>query len=203
MAGDDVLIEAPAKTAESDFKPGTTLDNLQAAFNGEMNAHAKYLAYSKKADEEGFGAVASLFRAAARAEQIHAENHADVIRSLGAEPTADVKLPEIKTTADNLKDAVAGESFERDVMYPAYLNIARRDRNREALRTFNYAQSAEAQHAQYYTEAGEKLMSYKDSTGVTWYVCPTCGETMREDEMNGLSKCPVCFTRTSTFIAVK
>jgi len=36
------------------------------------NANARYLAFVKKADEKEFGAVASLFRAAEKAEEIHA-----------------------------------------------------------------------------------------------------------------------------------
>src|SRR6476620_9328683 len=63
-----------------------TLDNLQAAFDGESNANAKYLAFAKKADEEGYAKVASLFRAAARAEAIRFNNHAQVIKQLGANP---------------------------------------------------------------------------------------------------------------------
>src|SRR5512138_2292721 len=77
-------------------KASKTLDNLQAAFNGESNAKARYLAFAQKAETEGYGKVASLFRAAARAEDIHANNHAEVIRKLGAKPTADVKTPEVK-----------------------------------------------------------------------------------------------------------
>ena len=76
----------------------STLTNLQTAFNGESNANAKYLAYAKKADEEGYNRVGRLFRAAARAEAIHAQNHAKVIRSMGAEPVTEIKLPEIKST---------------------------------------------------------------------------------------------------------
>ena len=199
MPGDDVLVEQPATPVDSTFQAGTTLENLQAAFDGESNAAAKYAAYAKKADEEGYAPVASLFRAASRAEQIHRDNHADVIRSMGVEPKADIKPVEVKTTAENLKVAVAGETFERDVMYPAYMQVARRDRDRNALRTFNYAQIAETHHAAAYTEASEKLVEYKDSAGVTWYVCPTCGETIRASDFAKLSKCPVCFTRTSTF----
>ncbi|HEX7334620.1 MAG TPA: rubrerythrin family protein, partial [Pyrinomonadaceae bacterium] len=82
-----------------------TLDNLQTAFNGESNAKARYLAFAQKAEAEGYGKVASLFRAAARAEDIHANNHAEVIRKLGATPTADVKTPEVKSTAENLQAA--------------------------------------------------------------------------------------------------
>lgn len=202
MAGDDVVMEAYGASADGDFKAGTTLENLQAAYNGESNANAMYLAFAKKADAEGYGAVASLFRAAARAEQVHAENHASIIKSLGAEPAAEVKLPEINDTAKNLKAAVAGESFERDTMYPNYIRVARQDRNRDALRSFNYAQIAEGHHAKYYSEAGEELLKYKDSEGVTWYVCPTCGETIRGDEFGKLTRCPVCFTRSTLFMPI-
>lgn len=194
-ASDSVPVSAPV----SDFQAGTTLENLQAAFDGESNAASKYAAFAKKADEEGYGAVASLFRAASRAEEIHRDNHAVVIRTLGAEPKANVTPADVKTTAENLSAAVKGESFERDFMYPAYMKIARKDQNRNALRTFNYAQIAEAHHAAYYTEAGEKLMEYKDSQGKTWYVCPTCGETISAEDFTQFSKCPVCFTATSTF----
>ena len=78
------------QTAQASSK---SLDNLQTAFNGESNANAKYLAYAKKADEEGFTKAASLFRAAARAEYIHFANPADVFRVLGFEPFAFIKLP--------------------------------------------------------------------------------------------------------------
>src|SRR5512140_902870 len=66
----------------------TTLDNLQAAFNGESNANARYLAFAKKADAEGYGTAASPFRAAARAEPVHFERHAKAIKELGAVPAA-------------------------------------------------------------------------------------------------------------------
>ena len=68
----------------------TVLDDLQAAFQGESNANARYEAFAKKADEEGYAQVARLFRAAARAEKIHAASHGQVIRSLGAEPKAEI-----------------------------------------------------------------------------------------------------------------
>jgi rubrerythrin len=77
-----LLSAPPAVAAGTSTK---TLANLQSAYNGESNAHAKYLASAKKADEEGFGAAASLFRAAAKAEAIHAENHARVILQAGRE----------------------------------------------------------------------------------------------------------------------
>ncbi len=96
-----------------DANAGKTLENLQAAFNGESNAHAKYLAYANKADEEGYLKVATLFRAAAYAEEVHLNNHAKVIKGMGASPKAEIKLPEIHSTAQNLADAIKGETYEQ------------------------------------------------------------------------------------------
>lgn len=102
-----------------------TLDNLQAAFNGERNANARYLAFAQKADEEGYGEVASMFRAAAKDEEIHANNHAAVIRQLGAEPVAHLEHARVRSTDENLKAAIEGEKYERDVMYPEFIEAAR------------------------------------------------------------------------------
>ena len=44
-----------------------TVANLLAAYEGESNAHAKYVLFAAKADAEGWHGAASLFRAAARA----------------------------------------------------------------------------------------------------------------------------------------
>ena len=175
-----------------------TLDNLQTAFNGESNAKARYLAFAEKAEAEGYGKVASLFRAAARAEDIHAINHAEVIRKLGATPTADVKTPEVKSTAENLQTAIKGESYERDAMYPEFLKQAREDGNKDAFRTFNFAKEAEAEHAKLYTEASNNLAAWK-TTAQPFYVCPSCGYTT--PTLN-FDKCPVDFTPRDKFIAV-
>lgn len=92
----------------------TTLDNLQTAYNGESNAHARYLAFAAKADQEGCGEVASLFRAAAKAEKVHAAKHSEVIKKLGGTPTAKIETPVVGSTKENLEAAVNGESYERD-----------------------------------------------------------------------------------------
>src|ERR1019366_4174424 len=98
-----------------------TLDNLQAGFNGESNAHARYLAFAEKADQEGYGEVASLFRAAAKAEKVHSANHAVVIKEMGGTAQAKIETPVVKSTKENLEAAIKGESYERDTMYPEFL----------------------------------------------------------------------------------
>ena len=183
--------------AEPPAAMAKTLENLQAAYNGESNANAKYLAFAKKADEEGYAKVASLFRAAARAEAIHIENHAVVIRQLGAEPKADIKAADVKSTADNLKAAIQGESYERDTMYPEFLDEARKAGSREAVRTFNLAKAAETEHAKLYTEALANLEQWRGKG--TFYVCPTCGYTTANAN---LERCPVDFTPKEKFEAI-
>lgn len=197
-AGKDV---ASASTSEVALNAGNntkTLENLQAAFNGESNANAKYLAFAKKADDEGYKKVASLFRAAARAEAIHFANHAEVIKKLGGTPTADIKAAEVKTTADNLKAAIEGESYERDTMYPDFIAEARASNNVEAVKTFNFAKSAEAEHARLYAEALANLDQWKTGPA-TFYVCPKCGFTTQDAN---LVKCPVDFTPKEKFEAI-
>ncbi len=189
--GSGASAEAPKPAAKS-------LQNLQAAFDGESNAHARYLAFAKKADDEGHGAVAALFRAAARAEEIHAASHATVIKKLGAVPKADVKAPDVKTTAENLKAAIAGETYERDTMYPDFIKQARAEGNRDALQTFTYAKTAEAEHASLYGDASKNLDAWK-GTKKTFYVCTVCGYTTTN---LSFEKCLSCFNPKDKYVAV-
>ncbi len=174
----------------------TTLQNMQAAFNGESNAHVRYLAFAKQADGEGYGEIASLFRAAARAEEVHASNHAVVIKDLGAIPKATIESPEVKSTRENLEAAIKGETYERDTMYPAFLKQARRDGNSDAVQSLNFAKTAEAEHAKLYTRSLQNLDKVKDSKSTTFFVCPTCGYTTSEINF---SDCPSCFTPGEMF----
>ncbi len=189
-------VVAATKTAEKDSS--RTLENLQAAFNGESNARNKYLAFAKKAGEEGYGEVASLFRAAAKAEEIHANNHAVVIRMLGAEPKADIQAPEVKSTRENLAVAIAGETYERDIMYPEFIAEAKAAKNSDALRTFTYAIKTEAEHARLYTEALSKLETLKGASK-QYFVCAVCGYTT--ESLNFL-RCLVCGVEKEEYIRV-
>lgn len=174
----------------------TTLDNLQTAFNGESNAHARYLAFAEKANQEGYGEVASLFRAAARAEEVHAGNHAVVIKSLGGTPLAKIETPVVNSTKENLEAAIKGESYERDTMYPEFLKQARAEGNKDAIQTFNFAKMAETEHAKLYSESLNRLPELKGSTAKDYYVCTICGyTTVRMD----FSKCPSCFSHKDKY----
>jgi rubrerythrin len=172
----------------------TTVQNLLAAFEGESNAHAKYTAFAVKADADGLHGAASLFRAAARAEQIHAANHARVIKQLGGEAQCTIHAVEVKTTLENLKAALGGEQYEIDTMYPGFLEEATARKNTAAIRTFTGALEAEKTHARLYGEAIALLVGGKKDTWVAaareFYVCPVCGYTSETEEEH--ERCPVC-----------
>ncbi len=161
----------PARAAVSQ----QTLDNLNTAYQGESNAANRYEAFAKKADADGYAHAARLFRAAARAESIHKENHKQAILALGGK-VKDFKLDEVKpgTTAENLQAAIKGESYERDTMYPDFLKQAKADAAEQAIRTILYAQKAEAEHAKLYQAALDNL-SQKANPPI--YVCKVCGYT--------------------------
>ncbi len=151
-------------------------EGLKAAFAGESQANRKYLAFAKQAEKEGLSGIAHLFRAAAAAETVHAHNH---LRTLGG----------IKSTKENLKEAIEGEFYEFTSMYPEFINAAKNESNTAAERTFNYANEVEKIHHKLYKKALEVLESGDDLEDKKIYVCSVCGYT---HEGEAPDKCPVC-----------
>lgn len=175
-----------------------TLDNLQEAFNGESNANAKYTAFAVKADEEGYHQVASLFRAAAASEKVHFESHAKVIQALGAEPKAVIALPEIKSTAENLKAAFDGETYESSKMYPDFIKVANEEGQKDAAMSFKGALAAETEHTKFYNQASNDLENWREGKK-TFIVCLKCGYTTITLD---IKQCPVCSFPRSKMIEV-
>lgn len=168
------ILVSPAARAGTN---GPTLQNLQAAYNGESNAHVRYLAFAEQANKEGYVQVAILFRAAARAEQIHLNNHAAVIKQLGGTPEAKIENPVVRSTKENLDaSASKGEAYERDTMYPRFIKAAEAEGIPAAVKTFQYAQEAEAEHYNLFTGASDHLDKMR-TMGAIYYVCKTSGYT--------------------------
>jgi rubrerythrin len=156
------------------------------------------VAFAQKADEEGYGEVASLFRAAAKAEEIHARNHAAVIGKMGGVPVLRLQPTEVRSTRKNLEVAIEGEKYERDIMYPEFIEVAQRQNATAAVRTFTYALKVEAVHAVLYQDALKNLEQRRGERH-TYYVCPDCGNTLEELT---ILKCLVCGHPKSGFSAV-
>jgi rubrerythrin len=164
-----------------------TMDNLAAAFAGESQANRKYLAFAKKADEEGYPQIAKLFRAAAAAETVHAHAHLRVMNG-------------VKDTADNLRAAIAGEGHEFKEMYPEFVAQAEKEGNKPGLASFKNAMAVEEIHFGMYSDALAALQGSKDLASSSIHVCNVCGNTVVGDAPD---RCPVCGAGKERFFEVQ
>jgi len=158
-----------------------TEDALQEAFAGESQANRKYLAFAAKADSEGFAQAAKLFRAAAEAETVHAHAHLKAMKG-------------IRSTKENLAEAIAGETHEFKSMYPAMIEAAKAEGHKEAERSFIFANEVEKIHAGLYQQMLDNLESAKDT--YSYYVSPVCGYTV---EKEAPETCPICGAKGKMF----
>ena len=168
----------------TDLKGTRTEKDLQEAFAGESQANRKYLAFAKQAEKEGYSQVAKLFRAAAEAETVHAHNH---LRALGG----------INSTAENLQEAIEGETHEFKNMYPEMIEHAQDEGIKAAERTFRYANDVEKVHAGLYQDALDNLENIKEAD---YYVCSVCGYTCEDEAPDN---CPVCNAKAGAFSKVE
>lgn len=190
----------PVSDVKSSNAHATTLENLKAAFNGETTASAKYAAYSKKAEQEGQHEIALLFKAASTAENIHAKNHQAVLQESGVAVKAIKPEFTVKTTKENLQDAIAGETYEATVMYPDFLTIANAAGNQLAMISFNYAYKTEKKHKAFYEAALTALQNNATKKlAVKYYVCPTCGNTY---EASAPARCGISMTGSDKFLTI-
>jgi rubrerythrin len=175
----------PIGPKKEDYMP--TTENLQEAFAGESQANRKYLAFAKKADQEGYPQVARLFRAAAAAETVHAHAH---LRVLGG----------VKSTAENVQAAIDGEGFEFQEMYPKFVAEAEKEGNSSAAMSFQYAMAVEEVHHGLYSDAKKALAGGTDLPAASIWICPICGNTFVG---TAPEKCPVCGTPKRRYEEIK
>lgn len=189
---------SPATAATGDQT--LVINNLTDAFKGETTASAKYAAYAQKAKEEGYPKIALLFKAASKSEGFHADNHKAVLAEMGA-TVPDVK-PEftVKSTLENLKDALSGESYEVSTMYPEFLTNAKNADAQMALITLNYAYKTEQKHMVLYQKAITALESDQVATlADQYYICPTCGNTY---DGAPSKRCGISMTFSDRFVKI-
>ena len=126
-----------------ELKGTKTHENLKAAFAGESQANRRYLYFAKVADVEGYPGIASNFRETAEGETGHAHGHLDYLKRVG-DPATDLPIGD---TSDNLKAAVAGETYEYTDMYPGMAKTARSEGLDEVANWFETLAKAEKSHA--------------------------------------------------------
>ncbi len=164
----------------------STKENLKTAFAGESQANRRYLAFAKKAEQDGKKMVARLFRATAEAETIHAHNHLGV-------------LAEVNSTEENVKAAISGENYEHTKMYPGFIKEAREEENSDAARSFDWANQVEVIHEKLFQKALDSIEAGKDLEDKEIDVCSVCGNTWHGDAPD---VCPICGTPRSAYTKV-
>jgi rubrerythrin len=187
-------------TKENDDPQKLTIQNMKNAFKGETTANAKYAAFSKKAEEEGYPEIAMLFKAASGAEQIHANNHKVVLQRMGEEIPTVTPEYEVGSTMENLKNAIEGESYEFNTMYPNFIKDANAAGNYMAQISLTYAYKVEQKHRDFYKTALKALENGNvSSLPSVYYLCPTCGNTYAT---TAPARCEISMTDSKLFIKI-
>jgi rubrerythrin len=166
---------APDKLVEyrnEKIKGTKTLKNLQEGVTAESKANIRDQAFAIKADQEGFPAIAGLFRAVAESEAVHAFHQLRL-------------LVVVADTQENLQAAFERENFARDA-YPELIKDASEEGNTAVATIFGYHRDVEKGHAKLYEKALDRMM---DPEGVDYYVCNVCGYIHIGSAPD---ECPIC-----------
>jgi len=177
----------------------TTEQHMINAFGGESMAHMRYRHFSGQAEKEGYTNVARLFRAISEAEYVHAGDHYRELRHLdGGFVANSMGAFGPGNTAKNLQLAIAGETFEVEEMYPAYIEVARLQGEKGAQRSFEWSYATEKMHKALFEKAAAAVGAGKDPDLGPVQVCSVCGYTL---EGEAPENCPVCKAKKEKFMA--
>ena len=135
------------------LKGSKTHANLKVAFASESQANRRYLYFAAKADVEGQSDVAAVFRSTAEGETGHAHGHLEYLEACG-DPATDLPFGR---TRENLKTAIAGETYEYTDMYPGMAKAARDEGFDEIADWFETLAKAERSHASRFQKALDAL----------------------------------------------
>jgi len=196
-----VYIAVAAMAVTGCKKQAGTIENLKAAITGETTASAKYAAYAKKAKEEKLDKIAKLFEAASKAESVHVKMHTAVLEAMGVKMDPITPQFTVKTTKENLEDAIKGETHEIEKMYPEFIKKASEEGKNDTAASFDRAFQVEKKHNDLYKKALDAL-NKKDFKGLpdTYAVCMVCGNTFGA---NVPAICDICGEQKKDFIIIK
>lgn len=169
-----------------ELKGSKTEANLLAAFSGESQARNKYTFYASKAKKEGYVQISNIFTETAANEKEHAEIWFKLAQGIG-------------TTAENLKDAAAGENYEWTEMYAGFAATAREEGFDKIAELFEGVAAVEKEHEERYLAL---LKNVEDGTvfekdDVVFWKCSNCGHIHIAKVAPDI--CPVCSHDKSYF----
>ena len=183
-------------------KPKKSIENLRVAFNTKTTAADKYAKYGQAALKEGFDTLGKLFETVAQAERIQALNLQNALEKLGGNAGVSESAPfEVKTTLENLQDAIKVESYEMQTMYPKFIREAENEKAAEAAKTFTWSMDAEKKRLNYYRKALTSITKGNETAiDFTWYICSACGNIFNVNDLK--INCVFCLTKQEKFIGI-
>ena len=187
------------KNKESSAMHQITEQHLINAFGGESQANMRYRHFALQAEKEKLPSVARLFTAIAHAEFIHAGDHYRELKHLNEGRVANSMAAfGPGDTSKNLGLAIAGETFEIEEMYPAYIEVAKMQGEKGAQRSFEWSYATEKEHKKLFEKAQQAVDQGQDVELCTIQVCGVCGYTLEGDAPE---KCPICSAKKEQFTA--
>jgi len=146
LAAVAVMTTAVGYAAQQQKRATEVQKDLETAMKGEAFAYAKYMLFAQQARAHGHNEVAVLFENTAKTERMeHFREHAELAGVISS------------SDADNLRDAIAGETYETTKMYPEMAVRARQAGDRQAAARFTEIGKDESRHRDAFAAALAKL----------------------------------------------
>ncbi|MGB2867293.1 MAG: ferritin family protein [Bacteroidota bacterium] len=182
------------KTEVAEKKPVVTIENLQTAYGIALKRATWYRQYAEKARKDRRSNAAFLFQAVSRSEEIHATNHAALLRMQGVEP-APVQIDSVAlgSVTQSLKMALSSESLEFESLYPNLIRSAEVEKFDSAAHQFKMIGDSDARHSQLFKEAADRDGNIGRAT---YYICPQCGYIITSAKTD---ECPTCKVKKDRF----
>ena len=181
-------------------KPKQTIENLKTVANNEFNANSKFSQFAKQAESDSCFSIAAMFKATAESEKVSLDKNLAILKQLGIEftPVADSNVA-IGTTLENLTAAQQLANNNVNTVFGNFITVAQTEKVADAISSLRNDSTIEAKHIQFYTEAMNALNTNGNDTIIvkSWLVCPTCGDTYRDGELQGA--CQICNTTADQF----
>jgi rubrerythrin len=194
-----ILMAFGACTSKSQLE---TINNIKLGVKTAETAKAKYTAYAVQARKENHILIGKLFDAASKAEDIHANNHEIVLKTYKAPMDEFTPTFQVKTTAENLQDAIDGTAYEIDSIFPIFIKDATSKKLKKVtINSLTWSLAAEKVHIALFKEALNALKMNKENTlPLDYLVCPICGETYNKAKVS--ENCFICGASKEIFLGL-
>lgn len=169
-----------------------TPKNIVRAIAGESMARNKYTFFASQAKKEGYEQISAIFLETADNEKEHAKRLMKLLDGPTESSLDSFDFPVVKSTAENLATAAAGEKYENTVMYPEFAKTAKAEGYDEAAKIFTEIGEVEEHHEGRYLKLKENIekgIVFKRDTEVSWR-CRNCGYVHKGTDAPHI--CPAC-----------